>query len=223
MKTLSYSYPKGSRLLDWDSKGHKPYIGSGRVYYTYFDTPVKTSNMTYCEVHWFQIYFFNPNFTVVLKTCVYIYTVSVFLRRNIKTVPEFAFIIQRNSLVNLQEISGIIYSDSCMRKIFVKLWIKKCTLTWFVALGMWSKKTPQIVENNNWFLLHDNAPTHRSVSVKDLWTKNNVTTLEVRPYSLDLAAAYLVPSTEKQHWREGRCICETTIIIKNAAEELKRL
>jgi hypothetical protein len=60
---------------------------------------------------------------------------------------------------------------------------------------MWSKKTPQKMENNNWFLLHDNAPAHRSVVVKDLQTKNNVTTLEHPPYSPDLPAAdlYLSP------------------------------
>jgi len=54
------------------------------------------------------VLFLNPDFSFGLKTCVYTYTVSVFLRRNIKKVPEFAFIIQRNSLVNLQEFSGII-------------------------------------------------------------------------------------------------------------------
>jgi len=49
--------------------------------------------------------------------------------------------------------------------------------------------------NNNWFLLHDNAPKQRSVLVEDLLTKNNVTTLEYSPYSLDLAAVdiYLFP------------------------------
>jgi hypothetical protein len=31
---------------------------------------------------------------------------------------------------------------------------------------------------NNWFPLHDNAPAHQSVSVKDFLAKNNVTTLQ---------------------------------------------
>ena len=32
---------------------------------------------------------------------------------------------------------------------------------------------------NIWFLLHDNAPAHRSVLVKDFLAKNNLTTLEI--------------------------------------------
>ena len=41
---------------------------------------------------------------------------------------------------------------------------------------------------NRWFVLHNNAPAHRSVSVED-FLENNVTTLEQPPYSPDLAAA----------------------------------
>jgi len=52
---------------------------------------------------------------------------------------------------------------------------------------------------SSWYLLHDNAPAHRSVLVRDVLTKNNVTTVEQSPCSPDLAAADLylfVPSTE---------------------------
>jgi len=73
----------------------------------YFDTQEKTSNITYCEVQGFHMCFFNTDCTVVLKTFVYTYTVSVFPCHNFKTVPEFAFIIKRNSLVNLHEFSHI--------------------------------------------------------------------------------------------------------------------
>ena len=40
------------------------------------------------------------------------------------------------------------------------------------------RKRPAYWITNSWFLLHDNAPTHRSVLVKDFLAKNNVTTLE---------------------------------------------
>ena len=45
------------------------------------------------------------------------------------------------------------------------------------------------------FLLHENAPLHRSVVVKDFLAKNNVTTPEHTPYPHDLASAdfYLFP------------------------------
>jgi transposase len=43
--------------------------------------------------------------------------------------------------------------------------------------------------NNFWFLLHDTAPAHWSVLIKEFLAKSNVTTLEHPPYSPDLAAA----------------------------------
>ena len=57
------------------------------------------------------------------------------------------------------------------------------------------RKGPQKWRNNSWFLLHHNAPAHRSVLPKDFLAKNNVTTLEHPPYSPDLASAdfYLFP------------------------------
>jgi len=40
---------------------------------------------------------------------------------------------------------------------------------------------------NSCFLLHDNAPAHRSVLVKDFLAKYSVTTLEHSPYFPDMA------------------------------------
>jgi hypothetical protein len=59
-------------------------------------------------------------------------------------------------------------------------------------------KSPEKWTTNNWFLLLDNAPAHRTGLVEDFLAKNNVTTLEHPPYSLDLAPADFlpVPSTE---------------------------
>ena len=37
----------------------------------------------------------------------------------------------------------------------------------------------------SWFLLHNNAPAHWSVSVKDILAKNNVATVEHPSYSPD--------------------------------------
>ena len=51
------------------------------------------------------------------------------------------------------------------------------------------KKCPEIWRTESWFLLHDNAPAHRSVLAKDFLAKNKVTTWRHPPYSLDLAAA----------------------------------
>jgi len=46
-------------------------------------------------------------------------------------------------------------------------------------------KRPEKWRINRWFLLHDNAPAHRSVLVKDFLSKNNVTTSEHPPTLLD--------------------------------------
>jgi transposase len=59
--------------------------------------------------------------------------------------------------------------------------------------------------------------------VKDFLKKNNVTTLEHPPYSPDFAPAdfYLFPRlmSALRGWR----FCDANVVIKNAAEELKRL
>jgi transposase len=75
----------------------------------------------------------------------------------------------------------------------------------------------------SWFLLHDNAPAHRSVSVKYFLAKNSVTTLEQPPYCAGLAPAdfYLLPRLESA-LKESSC-CDANDITKNTTEELKRL
>ncbi|GBN06105.1 hypothetical protein AVEN_99792-1 [Araneus ventricosus] len=51
------------------------------------------------------------------------------------------------------------------------------------------RKRPEKWATNDWFLLHDNAPTHRALIVKKYLAKHSVTTLERPPYSPDLAPA----------------------------------
>ena len=57
------------------------------------------------------------------------------------------------------------------------------------------RKRPEKWRTNSCFLLHHNAPAHRSVLVMDFLTKNNVATLEHPPCNRDLASAdfYLFP------------------------------
>jgi len=42
---------------------------------------------------------------------------------------------------------------------------------------------------NSWFILYDNAPAHRSISVQDFLAKKNLTALEYPPYFSDLVPA----------------------------------
>jgi hypothetical protein len=78
-------------------------------------------------------------------------------------------------------------------------------------------KRPEKWKNKLWFLLHDNAPTHRSDLAKDFLTKDNVTTME----NLALVDFYLFPGFKSALNR--RRFCDATDIIKNATEELNRL
>jgi len=48
---------------------------------------------------------------------------------------------------------------------------------------------------NSRFILHDNAPAHQSVLVKDFTAKNKVITLEHSPYSPDLVQLILTFSS----------------------------
>ena len=85
------------------------------------------------------------------------------------------------------------------------------------------RKCPEKWGTNSLFLVHDNAPAHRSVLVKYFPSTNNVTTLEHPQYSPDLAPAdfYLFPRLRSA--LKGRRFCDATDNIKNTKEELKRL
>jgi hypothetical protein len=76
---------------------------------------------------------------------------------------------------------------------------------------------------DSWVFLHDNAPAHRPVLVKDSVAKNNVTTLEHLPYSLDLTAADFFLFLCLKSAFKGRPFCDATDVIKYVTEELKML
>jgi transposase len=82
---------------------------------------------------------------------------------------------------------------------------------------------PKKWRTNSLSLIHDNAPAHQSVFVKDFLAKNNVTTLEHSKNSPDLVPAdfYIFPNLKLA--LKGRSFYDAVDIIKNAMEELKRL
>jgi hypothetical protein len=69
------------------------------------------------------------------------------------------------------------------------------------------RKSPEKCRTNSWFLLHDNAPAHRSFCVKDLLAKSNVTRMDNPQYSPDLAAANFYPFPRlKSEFKEGTAL-----------------
>jgi len=85
------------------------------------------------------------------------------------------------------------------------------------------RKRPKKGRTFSWFILHNNAPAHRSVLVKYLLPNNNVTTLQHSPYFPYQAAADFVLFPLMSSALKGRRFYNATDIIKNATEELKRL
>jgi hypothetical protein len=85
------------------------------------------------------------------------------------------------------------------------------------------RKCPEIWKSNIWFLHHDNAPAHRSVSVNYFLANNNAAKLKHRPQSLDLAPADFYPFPRLKSALKGRRFCDVTDIIKKVTEKLKRI
>jgi hypothetical protein len=85
------------------------------------------------------------------------------------------------------------------------------------------RKRNEKMENQQLVLLHDNAAAHRSVLVKDFLAENDVTKLQHPSCSRDLSASDYYPISPLKSATKGRHFCDATDIIKNAAEELKRL
>ena len=74
--------------------------------------------------------------------------------------------------------------------------------------------------NQQSILLHDNAPAHRSVLVKDTLAKNNLMTLENLPHCPVLAAPDFTCSLDWNKHRRNGALVDAIEIIKNATEEL---
>jgi hypothetical protein len=53
------------------------------------------------------------------------------------------------------------------------------------------------MEKNSWLLLHDNAPAHRSLLIKDWLTKNDMNTQKPPPYFPDLVKMIFTCSLDK--------------------------
>ena len=67
------------------------------------------------------------------------------------------------------------------------------------------RKQPEMWENRDWLLHHDNAPAHTSLVVREFLTKNNMTTVPYPAYSPNLSPCdfYLFPKMKLR--LNGRC------------------
>lgn len=83
------------------------------------------------------------------------------------------------------------------------------------------RKRPEKWARNNWYLLHDNAPAHRSVMVLNYLARHNVTALQHPPYSPDLSPPdfFLFPRL-KNHLK-GRRFANADEVTANATRALR--
>ena len=71
-----------------------------------------------------------------------------------------------------------------------------------------STKRPEKWRANSSFLLHDNAPAHLLVLVKDFLAKNNLTIMQHRPYSPDRAPDDFYLFRRLKSTLKGRHFCD---------------
>jgi hypothetical protein len=77
--------------------------------------------------------------------------------------------------------------------------------------GAVRRKCPKKLGTNSLFLLHGNAPAHRSVSVKDFLVKKNMTTKKHPPNLLTcLQLIFTCYLDWTQHWRDGAFVLPMT-------------
>jgi hypothetical protein len=82
--------------------------------------------------------------------------------------------------------SNLQLCGNCKRQVHRDFLITLYIDTLPLPRGAVRRKRPENWRTNSWFLIHNNAPAHRSALAKDFLAKNNVTMLEHPPYSFDL-------------------------------------
>ncbi|KAJ4433779.1 hypothetical protein ANN_16091 [Periplaneta americana] len=75
------------------------------------------------------------------------------------------------------------------------------------------RKRPEKWVENNWFLMHDNAPAHRAIIVKNFLARHNITALDHPPYSPDLSPPdYFLFPRLKSHLKGRRFNAEELMV-----------
>ncbi|KAJ4451209.1 hypothetical protein ANN_02669 [Periplaneta americana] len=73
------------------------------------------------------------------------------------------------------------------------------------------RKRPEKWVENNWFLMHDNAPAHRAIIVKNFLARHNITALDHSPYSPVSPPDYFLFPRLKSHLKGRRFNAEEVI------------
>ncbi|PNF41490.1 hypothetical protein B7P43_G13226 [Cryptotermes secundus] len=127
--------------------------------------------------------------------------------REQRAAVKFCFLLGKSGTETLEMLKTA-YKDDAMGKTQVFEWFSR-----FKNGEMSIDDKPRSgrpstarTHENDWLFLHDNAPAHTEMSVRQLLTKNGMTSVPHPPYSPDLAPCdfFFVSSNEKRHERKKR-------------------
>ena len=88
--------------------------------------------------------------------------------------------------------------------------------------SVWTKR-PEMWSSSDWFLHHDNAPVHTSLSVQQFLAKNNMMVIPHPPYSPNLAPCdfFLLPRMKGQ--MKGERFANVSKVKKKTLEVFKNI
>ncbi|GBO28562.1 hypothetical protein AVEN_190319-1 [Araneus ventricosus] len=136
-----------------------------------------------------------------------------------RTNFKFCVLLEKSPSETLEMLKKA-YGNDAMNKTGVYEWHKgKVGTTQSDVGGEIRRKRPEKWAANDWFLLHDNAPPHRALIVKNYLATHRVTTLEHPPYSPDLAPTdfYLFPRLKMK--LKGHRFVDSDEVIENGFQE----
>ncbi|KAJ4436239.1 hypothetical protein ANN_18869 [Periplaneta americana] len=118
------------------------------------------------------------------------------------------------------EMTGLMHHEFIPegRTVTKELYVETLRRLWDAV----RRKRPEKWVENNWFLMHDNAPAHRAIIVKNFLARHNITALDHSPYSPDLSPPdYFLFPRLKSHLKGRRFNAEE--VIANATRALRRV
>ncbi|KAJ4433492.1 hypothetical protein ANN_15796 [Periplaneta americana] len=138
--------------------------------------------------------------------------------------PDWLSCISKGNLLcpseELLQATGLMHHEFIPegRTVTKELYVETLRRLWDAV----RRKRPEKWVENNWFLMHDNAPAHRAIIVKNFLARHNITALDHPPYSPDLSPPdYFLFPRLKSHLKGRRFNAEE--VIANATRALRRV
>ncbi|GBL98606.1 hypothetical protein AVEN_19672-1 [Araneus ventricosus] len=129
---------------------------------------------------------------------------------------QFCVLLEKSPSETLEMLKKA-HGNDAMKKTAVYEWHMR------KDLQVIRRKRPEKWATNDWFLIHDNAPPHRSLIVEKYLARRSVTTLVRPPYSPYLAPAYFYLFPRLKMKLKGHRFVDSDEVIENTTKQLKDL